>query len=127
MPTTFLRTAAALMLLLGAVRGFGGILLLFRGPDLDPDILAGPIAARVIGVGLIVVAALEIVASIGAFRRRRAAWRLGIAATLLFVVDGLVNGAVLYGRPGDAGTTVNVVAAVLILGTLLAGRRALAD
>ena len=126
MPIVLLRTGAVSMLLLGLARGLGGALLLARGPDLDPDILAGAAAARAVGLGLLAVAALEIVAAIGVLRRRLWGWRLGIGATLLFVLDGLVNGTVLYGRPGDGGTVANVVAAALILGFLFGGRAALA-
>ena len=127
MPALFLRIGASLMVLLGLARGWGGLLLLGRGHAVDPDILAGPVAARAVGFGLVVVGTLVLVGAVGVFRRRASGWRLGVGATLLFVLDGLVNGAVLYGRPGDAGTFANVVAAALIVGFLLAGRRALAE
>jgi len=41
------------------------------------------------------------------------------------MIDGAINGYLLYGRPGDRGTIVNVIAAALILTSLHFGKCAL--
>lgn len=114
------------MALLGAVRGAGGGLLLLRGPALDPAINAPMPAVRLVGVFLVLIGVAEIIAAIGVFQLKRPGWNLGIAATVAFVIDGLVNGYVLYGAPG-AGTMLNLLVAVVIIGALLIGRPALAS
>jgi len=65
------------------------------------------------------------VSAVGVFRGLRSFWMAGIICTVAFVIDGAINGYVLYGHPGDRGTAVNVIAAALILTCLLAGKAAL--
>jgi hypothetical protein len=73
-----------------------------------------------LGVGLVASAA-------GVLRRRRRAWHCGIWLVIAFVIDGMLNGYVFFGRPGDQGTILNLVAAALILMSLFLGRSALAS
>ncbi|HEY8258751.1 MAG TPA: hypothetical protein VIG08_13925 [Gemmatimonadales bacterium] len=40
----------------------------------------------------------------------------------VFVLDGALNGYLLFGHPGDRGTLVNLGVALLILGALWLGR-----
>lgn len=124
-PRRILTLAGVLMLLLGLARSAGGIVLLSQGAAADPIIRVSDFACAVVGGVLLALGAGLIVSAIGVLRRRRRAWLLGIVLTVAFVVDGMVNGAVLYGRPGDQGTVVNVIAAALILTCLFAGARAL--
>ncbi len=121
----FLTAAAALMAALGVVRGAGGLALLLEGPALDPNIRAGATATALLGAVLLGLGLLLVVAAIGVFRRLRGFWLLGILAAPAFVVDGTINGFVLYGRPGAGGTVANLAAAGLIIGSLLLGRSAL--
>ncbi len=85
-------------------------------------ILQGASAVLTVGLFLLLLGLVLITSAVGVFRRRTFFWRLGIGGTVAFVVDGAINGFVLYGQPGDRGTLVNVVAAVLILACLLVGR-----
>jgi len=121
----FLLAAAALMAALGFVRGGGGLALVLRGPALDPAIRAGSGATALVGGALLLLGLLLLVAAVGVFRRARRFWWLGLVATIAFVVDGLINGLVLYGRPGAGGTAANLVAAILILACLALGRAGL--
>jgi len=121
----FLLAAGALMLALGFVRGGGGLALLLRGPALDPAIRAGAGTTALLGGALLLLGLLLLVAAIGVLRRARRFWWLGLVATLAFVIDGLINGLVLYGRPGAGGTAANLVAAALIVAGLILGRPAL--
>ena len=113
------------MAALGVVRGAGGLALVLEGPALDPDIQASAGAASLVGGVLLALGLLLVVAAVGVFRRLRAFWMLGIVATLAFVVDGAINGLLLYGRPGAGGSVANLAAAALIIGSLVLGRSAL--
>jgi hypothetical protein len=117
---------AILMILLGAARGIGGVAGLLRGADMLPQTVASEGTFRILFIGLILIGLLEIISAIGIMRLKRGFWILGIVVTAAFVVDGAINGYVLFGSPGGLGTIVNVVVAALIIGCLLAGRRAFA-
>lgn len=121
-PTLVLRVGAVLLLLLSLARGAGGIVLILQGQDAVPDAKATDAALIAIGAGLLAVAVLGIFAALQIFRRNEGFFRIGVIALAAFVVDGLVNGMLLFGQPTDSGTLANVVAAALILGCLLLGR-----
>ena len=120
-----LRLGAVLMALLGLARAAGGILLLTRGSAADPRIHAGGPTVAAVGMVLLVLGSILLAAAVGVFVRRRLFWRIGIACTIAFVIDGGINGTLLYGKPGDQGTVVNVVVAAAILICLRAGAKAL--
>ena len=120
-----LSLGAVLMLLLGLARGLGGLLLLIQGSATDPNISATANAVSIVGTILLLLGTALVVAAIGVWRRIRRFWLFGIVCTILFVVDGAINGYMLYGRPGQGGTLVNVTVAVLILVCLHLGRSAL--
>jgi hypothetical protein len=121
----FLVAGGALMLLLGLARGAGGLVLLVRGPSTDPAIGAGTAAVAVVGTFLLLLGIALVTSAIGVLRRSRTAWWAGIACTIAFVIDGAINGTLLYGRAGDRGTIANLAAAAVILACLVSGRRAL--
>lgn len=97
------------------------------GPAIVDSTRVGPDTARLLGAGLVLVGLVAAAASIGCMQRQRWGWNLGFVAIVLFVADGLWNGALLFGRPGEGGTIVNIVAAGLILTCLLMGRPALRE
>ncbi|HEV8129069.1 MAG TPA: hypothetical protein VGQ14_05385 [Candidatus Eisenbacteria bacterium] len=124
-PPVALRTAALLLLVLGVARGAGGFLLAIWASHPADTFRVGRDVMLALGAGLIAMAVTAVVASIGLMRCRVWGWALGFLAIVFFVADGLVNGYLLFGRPGDRGTMVNAAAAALILFCLLRGRRAL--
>lgn len=111
-----------LMILLGLARGAGGVALLVQGASADPRIQASESAISVLGVMLVALGAALVIVAVGVIRRKAHAWFAGIGLVLAFVVDGALNGYVLYGRPGDAGTIVNGIVAALIVACLVLGR-----
>lgn len=116
---------AVLMILLGIARGAGGIVLLVQGPSTDPRIRATEATVAVLGVVLVLLGAAIVATGLGVLRRNRRAWAWGIWLVIAFVIDGAINGYVFFGRPGEQGTVGNLVAAALIVSSLLLGRRAL--
>ena len=121
----YLQAGGALMMVVGLARYAGGMALLVRGGAIDPSIQAGRAAVASVGASLVLVGLLLIVAGVGVLRRRRLYWLVGAVATIAFVLGGLMNGTVLYGRPGGAGTALNVVAAGALIACLWLGRGAL--
>lgn len=115
-------TAAALLMLVGLARSAGGTLLLTRGAALDPAVLAGPTVTRGAGAGLVLVGLGLAVAGVQLLRRRPGAGRLAILALLVFVLDGLLNGTLLYGRPQVDGTLANALVVAVVLGLLWLAR-----
>lgn len=121
----FLIVGAALMILLGLARAVGGVVLLLQGGAADPRIEAPPSTVTMVGVFLITLSLILMYSAVGVLRRSHQCWLLGIFLTVAFVIGGAINGYVLYGRPGAAGTMVNSFVAVAILASLLPGRAAL--
>jgi hypothetical protein len=127
MSRRYLQVGGTLMILLGLARGAGGAALLARGSAADAAIHAGKAAVFAVGLSLALLGVLLVVAGVGVIRRRRIYWLVGAVATVAFVLGGLMNGTVLYGHPGGAGTAINVLGAAAIIACLWAGRGALDD
>ncbi len=120
-----LTIASILMILLGTVRFAGGALLLALGRSSSPQIRASDGAIAAVGVFLLAIGVAEAAAGVGVMLLRRRFWVLGIVTTIAFVIDGAVNGTILFGSPGVAGTVSNVIVASAILILLYSGRGAL--
>jgi len=118
--------SAVCMIFVALMRGMGGVLLLLKQSDLDTGtkITASQTGILLVGAGLIIIALMFIISAIGVLRLRYFFWKLGIVTTILFIIEGAVNGLVLYGRPLEAGTLINISAAAVILLLLFMGRNA---
>ncbi len=113
---------AILMLLVGVIRGLGAVMLLTGSPTILADIQANGTTVQALAIILFGISLGEVVAAVGVFLLKRSFWTLGLIVTVLFVIDGLLNGIVFYGRPGVGGTVVNLVFAVLIVFCLVRSR-----
>jgi len=101
-------------------------MLLTSGASIGSRIQANEPTVTLVGAGLLVLGLALVVSAMGVLlRRSRFFWTVGIACTVAFVIDGAINGSLLYGRPGDQGTVVNVILAALILICLKRGASAL--
>ncbi|HEX9971443.1 MAG TPA: hypothetical protein VGD14_05170 [bacterium] len=98
--------------------------LLIQGKNTLPNIIASDNIIQILASGLILIGLFEIISAIGVLRFRRIFWILGIVVTIIFVIDGAINGYFLFGKPGDQGTIVNSITAILIISCLLIGRKA---
>ncbi len=124
----WLLVASLLMIAVALARGLGGLLFLLRGNriELDRPILASSGEIVLMGFGLLLISVLFLTSAIGVFRRNFFFWRLGIFTSFLFIIDGALNGTLLFGHPLETGTIMNIVAAILIIGALLLGKDSLA-
>lgn len=121
----YLRAGAVLMLLLGLARGIGGMMLMTGGAKPDPAIRAGTTEVVATAAALMLLGIALAVTAVSVLQRGRLAWVMGCVLTVAFVLGGLVNGIVLYGRPQLAGTLGNLVVAAAIIACLWRGRPAL--
>jgi hypothetical protein len=124
-PRIRLRGAGVLLVALGIARGFGGTLLLLHGSAPDPAIAAAPAVVSGVGWGLVAIGILALVGGVAALLVRPAAVVLGPVAIVAFLIDGALNGWLLFGGPQPVGTALNLAVAALIAGLLVAGRGAI--
>jgi hypothetical protein len=106
-----------LLILLGLLRGVGGLALLIKAPA-GPEVHVSPQAAHLLGALFLATCALLVLAGAGLLRRRKWAWPLSQAALVIFVLGGLVNGRLLFGSPKLAGTAGNILFALVIYAAL---------
>ncbi len=118
-----LTAGGVLMFLLGLARAAGGAALLLRGAAVDPNVQASNARVAFVGAALALLGAALAVAGVAVLRGSRRAARIGLALVAVFVIDGAINGTLLYGRPLAGGTAANVLAAVVIGALLAAGLR----
>jgi len=114
---------AVLLILLGAARGFGGLVLLLPAGAEIRAAAASPGRLTMLGLGLVVVACLCIGSGVSVMRRRPVGVPLGLVALAAFVVGGAANGVALYGALQPAGLAVNLIVAAVIAALLLVGKR----
>ncbi|MGA7613684.1 MAG: hypothetical protein WBX15_00760 [Thermoanaerobaculia bacterium] len=111
-------TAGILLFLLAIARGIGGIVLLRMTSGAVSEFTASPAALRLVSGGLLLVSLVLAMSGIALLLAWRRARLLGLAALVLFVADGLVNGWVLYGAPRLSGVILNVTYALVVAACL---------
>ena len=109
--------SSLLMIFIGLFRSIGGISLLLGGDQLDTKvpILASAGQLNGVGIGLLTVGILLIVSAAYFWRRlTRRSWLLCWIALIIFLLDGLVDGFILFGQPLAQGQIINLSAAIII-------------
>ncbi|MBN2383366.1 hypothetical protein JXQ70_10825 [bacterium] len=114
-----------LMALLGIIRGTGGLILIIQKGATDPAIIASGSSITTLGILLFILGAMILMTGIGFLFRKLWAWYWGLWLMPAFVIDGALNGYVLYGQPGILGTAANICVAALIVLCLILSRTAL--
>ena len=95
---------------------------MYKGVETLSGIKTNEIILIFLAIGLILIGIFEIISAVGVYLKRKC-WLLGIFITVLFAIDGAINGYFLLGNPGDQGTVVNLIAAVIIITLLLFGKK----
>lgn len=121
----WVRIGGLSLIVLGIARGGGGIILLGKGAATLEMIQASASTITWVSWGLISLGILTISSGIGVFLRSRLAWLLGVIVTICFVLDGALNGILLFGSLRLGGTIGNIVVAAFILAALWVGRSAI--
>ena len=96
-----------LAILVGVARGIGGLGLIALG---------GSTSGTMVGIGLVIVASWLIVAGICCLvKKTPACYKWLIAGIVVFWLDGIINGFVLFGRPQLSGQIINAAMLLLII------------
>lgn len=122
--------ASIIMILIGILRGIGGLSLFLKGNQLVTDIpiVATDLQINLVAFGLVLICALFIFVSINLIRKySRRSWILCWLVLLLFLLGGLMNGFLLFGHPIDQGQKINFIAVLLVSVFLFIGKPALKD
>jgi len=109
--------SSLLMIIIGLLRSFGGISLLKQGNQIDTKvpIIASSGQLNGVGTGLLIVGILLIVAAVYFWSSlTRRSWFICWIALTVFLLNGLVNGFVLFGHPLAQGQIINWGAAIII-------------
>jgi hypothetical protein len=105
------------MMIIGLLRASGGIALLRGGAQSDPgfQIIASEGQLTGVGIGLLIAGILLIVAAVLFWREQtRTRWLFCWIALAVFLLNGLVNGFILFGHPLVRGQIINWGAALII-------------
>jgi uncharacterized membrane protein YfcA len=117
-----LYTASSLMILVGLLRGFGG-LFLFTGGVETTAVNTAPWKMTAASISLLTVALLLIVsACLLLVKKNKTMWILCWISVCLFIIGGLVNGFLLFGSPQAGGQIINCSVSAVICLLLWLGR-----
>lgn len=120
-----LTIASFLMIIVGLLRGMGGLALLSDGKDLDLDypVTASPQGLDAAAYSLLIVCLLLIFSGLAlTIRRIRPIWLLSWISVLLFLIGGAVNGFLLFGHPLGSGQLINLAISCVIGACLFIGK-----
>lgn len=120
-----LTVASFLMIIVGLLRGMGGLALLGEGKNLDlgHPVIASPHEMDAAAYSLLVVCFLLILSGLAlTVRRRRATWILSWVSVVLFLIGGAVNGFLLFGHPLGSGQLINLAISGVIGACLFIGK-----
>ena len=120
----WLSFASVLMIVVGLLRGMGGVTLLTQGDKLDLGlpVTATPVELKIAAYSLIAVCCLLIISAIClTIRRLVSNYAFCWISLGLFLVGGLINGFLLFGHPLGSGQLINwgvslVIGLCLVLG-----------
>ena len=121
-------TASILLIILGLLRGSGGMFLLIRRAQLQTDnpIVASNFQIMMVGLGLLIVGVLFILAAVYLMKNSSyRSWLFSWIVLIIFLLDGLINGYLLFGKPLDPGQRINTIAVIVVGILLFLGRPAL--
>lgn len=124
----FIIIASILMILIGVLRGFGGLLLALKGNSIpvEPRIIASNLISNLCGIGLIIVCLLFVYSAYLLLTRKYSqGFRLSWIAIGLFLIGGIVNGYLLFKNPFVQDQIINFSASILIGIFLLIGKKRL--
>jgi hypothetical protein len=121
-PKTLFRVASGLLVVLvGVAVGFGGFTLWRATPSSWPDLVATTSTIKGVASGMLILAALLLVAGGAAVMNRRWGRWLAAIAILAFVAGGFWVNYILFGDIRPARSGANAILAIAILLMLRAG------
>jgi len=122
--------SSILMIFIGLLRGSGGVALLLKGKNLDTGIpiIANGIQTNIVAVGLLLICIILLISAVNMLRKfSKSSWKISWFALILFLIDGTLNGFILFGKPLDEGQMINIFATVITGLFLFLGKPALRE
>jgi hypothetical protein len=122
---SFLIAASVVMILVGILRGLGGIVLLARGNNINTGhpVVASGARMRIVALGLLAVCLLLVFSAINVLRKPdKKSWNLCWTALIIFLTGGVINGYLLFGHPIDKGQLINLSAVIICIVLLYLGK-----
>ncbi len=113
----WLIASAIFLILIGVLRASGGLALLMKGKQLETGvpIVASDFQIIIVAIGLLMIGVLLVLAAISLIRKYSFnIWLSCWLVLILFLLDGLLNGYLLFGQPLDQGQRINIIAVILI-------------
>jgi hypothetical protein len=105
------------MIIVGLIRGIGGYLMIHGGNKVieDPADILPTRLFTLMGTGLIIVFIIfSIAAYLNLSQKNKIGWILSWIAIVAFLIDGVFNGFILFGKPKFQGQLINIIASLLI-------------
>jgi hypothetical protein len=106
------------MIIVGLIRGIGGFLLIHNGNSVieGPSHLLPVRMFTLMGIGLIIVLIFFAAAAFFILSKKsKTGWVLSWVAIAIFLLDGIINGYILFGGPKFQGQLINIIASLLII------------
>lgn len=125
----WLTFASVLMIVVGLIRGMGGITLLIQGDKTEqfgilPE--ASPLEVKTAAISLLVVCCLLVVSAVSlTIRRTVSNYTFCWISLLLFLAGGMINGFLLFGHPLAIGQLINWGISLLVGLFLVLGKEAI--
>lgn len=124
----WLAFASFLMIVVGLLRGMGGVTLLTNGDKLQLElpIVASPLELKIAAYSLFAVCCLLVVSAVClTIRRSVKNYAFCWISLLLFLAGGMINGFLLFGHPLGSGQLINWGISLLIGLFLVLGKEAI--
>jgi hypothetical protein len=118
-------TATALIFLLGAIRGIGGIVDLINNTEKLIEINTSSATLILLTIFLILLSAASFITAFNVYEQNKKSVLSGILLSAIFVINGITNGYILFGNTISDAVIINVIASLIIISLLILGRRSL--
>ncbi len=122
--------ASVLMIIAGLIKAFDGLALLIKGNQFDPDfaIIASEKQIIIAAFGLLTVSLLLYASAIYLMRTlTKRSYLFSWIVLLLFILDGVTNGYLLFGQLLYSGQLLNIILFLLSGLFLFLGKSTLKD
>ena len=118
-------TAAALIFLLGIVRGIGSIIDFINNTDVLIETNTDFTIIVLLTIFLILLSAATFITAIGVYEQNKNSIYFGIIISAVFIISSILYGYILSEQTIVGALIINTITAVMIITLLMLGRRSL--
>jgi lysylphosphatidylglycerol synthetase-like protein (DUF2156 family) len=117
--------AAALIFLLGVVRGIGSIVDFINNTDVLIETNTDSAVIVLLNMFLILLSAAAFITAIGVYEQNKNSIYFGIIISIVFIINSILYGYILSEQTIADAVIINTITAVVIITLLILGRRSL--